>query len=46
MTDDEVDARAREYGFSSGSDEEVGAGMEKRQFSGEKGRDDEKEEVI
>lgn len=46
LSDEEVDARAREYGFSSGSDEEVGAAMKERQFAGEKDRDVEKEEVI
>ncbi|KAF2170546.1 hypothetical protein M409DRAFT_64244 [Zasmidium cellare ATCC 36951] len=46
LSDEEVDARAREYGFSSGSDEEVGAAMKETQFAGEKDRDVEKEEVI
>lgn len=38
MSDEEVDARAKEYGFSSASDEEVGVEI--------KEKEDGKEEVI
>ena len=46
LTEEEIDARAREYGFGSSDDEEVDGAIKEGQFrSNEKEHDSEKEEI-